>query len=151
MSDKTYYYKKDTKDIVIIGAHFKNAFRGADQNLATIDGVFQVSDTPSDVEVDTEYDKMRIKTVSADTITMDNKDNSITLNKNKDTALMVGIGIRTADQDEITELQNPLRFYIYKEITEPGTYAIRGAVKNVVEGETPSWDPKTLRRILLRH
>ncbi len=145
MADKTYYYKKDigdTKDIVIIGAHFKNAFRGADQNLATIDGVFQVSDTPSDVEVDTEYDKMRIKTVSADTITMDNKDNSITLNKNKDTALMAGIGIRTADQDEITA-ENPLRFYIYKEITEPGTYAIRGAVKNVVDGETPSWDPKT--------
>jgi S-layer protein (TIGR01567 family) len=47
MSDKTYYYKKnlgDTQDIVIIAVHFKNAFRGADQNLATIDGVFQISE-----------------------------------------------------------------------------------------------------------
>ncbi len=145
MADKTYYYKKDigdTKDIVIVAAHFKNAFRGADQNLATVDGIWQVSDTPASVEVDTEYDKMRIASVSADTIAMDNKDNSITLSKNKDTALMAGIGIKTADQDDISA-DNPLRFYIYKEITEPGTYAIRGAVDKVVDGATPSWTPKT--------
>ena len=38
--DKTYYYKKDigdSKDVVIVAAHFKNAFRGAEQNLATIE------------------------------------------------------------------------------------------------------------------
>ena len=50
MADKTYYYKKDIgdhqKDIVIIAAHFKNAFRGADQNLATVDGIWQVSEHP---------------------------------------------------------------------------------------------------------
>ena len=51
----------------------------------------------------------------AGTITMDNKDNAITLSKNKDTALMTGIRIKTADNDT-------LRYYIYKEITEPGTY-----------------------------
>jgi S-layer protein (TIGR01567 family) len=125
MADKTYYYKMDigdTKNIVIIGAHFKNAFRGADQNLATVDGVFQVSDTATDVEVDTEYDKMRISSVSADSITMDNKDNSITLSKNKDTTLMVGIGIKTADQDTITA-EDPLRFYIYKTTTIEGAAA----------------------------
>jgi len=125
MGDKTYYYKKDigdTKDIVIIAAHFKNAFRGADQNLATVDSVWQVSDTPASVEVDTEYDKMRIASVTADTITMDNKDNSITLSKNKDSTLMAGIGIKTADQDEITA-DNPLRFYIYKSATIEGAAA----------------------------
>ncbi len=48
MADKTYYYKKDvadSKDLVIIAVHFKNAFRGADQNLATVDGAWQISDT----------------------------------------------------------------------------------------------------------
>ncbi len=48
MSDKTYYYKKDvadSKDLVILAVHFKNAFRGADQNLATVDGAWQISDT----------------------------------------------------------------------------------------------------------
>ncbi|NPV61458.1 MAG: S-layer protein [Methanotrichaceae archaeon] len=145
MADKTYYYKMDigdTQDIVIIGAHFKNAFRGADTNLATVDGIFQVSDTASDVEVDTEYEKMRISSVSADSITMDNKDNSITLSKNKDTALMPDIAIKTADQDTITA-EDPLRFYIYKEYTEPGTYELRGAVQGVVDGATVAWTPET--------
>ena len=78
----------------------------------------------SSVEVDTEYDKMTIRNVDAtdDTITMDNKDNSITLSKNKDTALMAGIGIKTADQDDVTA-ENPLRFYIYKAATIEGAAA----------------------------
>ena len=47
MADKTYFYKKDvggSKDLVIIAVHFKNAFRGVDSNLITIDGVWQISD-----------------------------------------------------------------------------------------------------------
>jgi S-layer protein (TIGR01567 family) len=130
MADKTYYYKKDvgdSKDLVIIAVHFKNAFRGADQNLATIDGVWQISDTATEVKVDTEYDKMRIASVTADTITMDNKDNTVTLSKNKDISLMGDIKIKTADQDVVDDA-NPLRYYIYKEITEPGTYELRGSV-----------------------
>ncbi len=145
MTDQTYYYKKnigDTEKLVIIGVRFKNAFRGADQDIATVKGIFQVSDQPMDVSVDTEYDKMRISKVDATSIEMDNKDNAITLNKNKDIALMAGIHVKTADQDVI-DAENPLRFYIYKEITEPGTYEIRGAVQQVVDGATVSWDPKT--------
>ncbi len=124
MKDKTYYYKKDigdSKDVVIVAAHFKNAFRGAEQNLATIDGLWQLSDTPRDVSENTEYDKMTIQTVTADAIMMNNEDNDITLSKNKDISLMPGVGIKTADADE-------LRYYLYKEITEPGTYEIRGNV-----------------------
>ena len=52
LADKTYYYKKDlgnTKGIVIIAVHFKNAFRGSDQDLATIDGVWQISDEQEDM------------------------------------------------------------------------------------------------------
>lgn len=116
-ADKTYYYKKDvgdSKDIVIIAIHFRNAFQGSDQNLAIIDGFWQISDTATAVKVDSEYDKMRIASVSADTITMDNKDYAITLSKNKDILLMGDIGIRTADQDDISA-KNPLRYYIYSD------------------------------------
>ena len=77
--------------------------------------------TASDVSENTEYDKMTIQTVTADSITMNNEDNDITLSKNKDISLMPGISIKTADADE-------LRYYIYKEITEPGTYELRGTV-----------------------
>ncbi len=85
---------------------------------------------------------MRIKTVSADTISMDNKDNSITLTRNTNIALMGDIAIKTADQDEITA-ENPMRFCIYKELTKPGTYELRGAVESVIDGYTPTWTPQT--------
>jgi S-layer protein (TIGR01567 family) len=117
-ADKTYYYKNpavgEQKKLVTVGVHFKNAFRGADSNLATVDGEWQISDTPTEVKADTQYDKMTIRTVdaTAGTITMDNKDNAITLSKNKDITFMGGIKIRTADQDEISA-ENPLRYYIY--------------------------------------
>ena len=116
MKDKTYYYKKDigdSKDVVIVAAHFKNAFRGADQNLATVDGLWQLSDTPKDVSENTEYDKMTIQTVTADSISMDIEDNDITLSKNKDISLMPGVSIKTADADA-------LRYYIYKEANIEG-------------------------------
>jgi hypothetical protein len=47
---------------------------------------------------------------------MDNKDNDITLSKNKDTSLMGVIRIKTADSDT-------LRYYIYKAVTIEGAAA----------------------------
>ena len=121
MADKTYCYRNpqvgDQKNLVTIAVHFRNAFRGADQNIATIDGVWQISDAPIEVKAGTQYDKMTIR--SADTtngvITMDNKDSPITLSKNKDTLLMGGIYLQTADSDS-------LRYYIVKheEIKDTG-------------------------------
>jgi S-layer protein (TIGR01567 family) len=141
MADKTYYYKKDvadSKDLVILAVHFKNAFRGADQNLATVDGAWQISDTATEVDVDTEYEKMRIATVSNDTITMDNKDNTVTLARNKDITIMGDMAIVTSDQDDITA-EDPLRYYLAKKLTEPGTYHIRGSVAT---GDY-TWTPDT--------
>jgi hypothetical protein len=48
------------------------------------------------------------------TITMDNKDNQITLGNNMDIPLMGKIHIRTANQDPI-DAANPLRYYLYSE------------------------------------
>ncbi len=48
--DDTYTYPRyfdDSEDIKVIKVHFENAFRGSYQNLATIDRVWQVSDTNS--------------------------------------------------------------------------------------------------------
>ena len=122
MKDKTYYYKKDvgdSKDVVIVAAHFKNAFRGADQDLATVDGLWQLSDTATDVSENTEYDKMTIQTVTADSIMMNNEDNDITLSNDKDISLMEGVRIKTADPSS-DEPADTLRWYIYKEVTIEG-------------------------------
>jgi hypothetical protein len=56
-----------------------------------------------------EYGKLRISTIDSNTgvITLDNKDNAITLSKNKNIEIIPGIYIRTADNDT-------LGYYIYK-------------------------------------
>lgn len=48
MGDNTYYYKKNvgySDGLLIIAVHFKNAFRGGDSIQATIDGVWQISES----------------------------------------------------------------------------------------------------------
>lgn len=114
--DKTYYYRNpqvgEQQNLVTIGVYFKNAKNIQNQTVATVNGIWQISETPTEVKADTQYDKMLLRTVDATNgiITMDNKDNAITLSKNKDTILMGGIRIKTANNDT-------LRFYIYKEET----------------------------------
>jgi S-layer protein (TIGR01567 family) len=119
----TYYYKKDlgqAKNLVIIAVHFQFAVNHADPectncntDAADIDGVWQISDTPISVKVDEEYNKMSIRNVDPTTmtITMDNKDNKVTLSKNKDIMLMGDIQIKTADSND-----EPNRFYIHKSV-----------------------------------
>ncbi|MCX6641836.1 MAG: S-layer protein domain-containing protein [Candidatus Bathyarchaeota archaeon] len=77
----------------------------------------------SNAKPDMEYGKLRVSTIDATTgiITLDNKDNAITLSKNMNTEILPGIFIRTADN-------YTLRYYIYKNITTLGTYEIRGSV-----------------------
>ena len=71
----------------------------ADTNIATADGVFQISDTITPLKPDQQYDKMSIRNVDATglAINMDNKDNQVTLSKNKDIVLMQDIHIKTAN------------------------------------------------------
>ena len=125
LADKTYLYKKDIgelKDFVVIAVHFKNAFRGADMDLATVNGLWQLCETPVYVAEGAEYDKMTVQSVTDDAITMANQGAEITLGRNKDVFIMPGMSIRTADADA-------LRYYIYREITDPGTYEIRSTVE----------------------
>jgi tetratricopeptide (TPR) repeat protein len=54
--DTTYVYAMDNEqegDVPIIKVHFKNSFRGLDQNLTTVDSIWQVSESnPSSVILD---------------------------------------------------------------------------------------------------
>jgi S-layer protein (TIGR01567 family) len=51
----------------------------------------------------------------------------VTLSRNKDIPLMGDLKIITSDQSTVDDA-NPLRYYIAKEITEPGTYEVCGQV-----------------------
>ncbi len=118
LNDETYCYKKDvgdTSDVVTIAVHFKDAFHSSGKDIATTDGIFQISGDPKFLDSNEDYGRMRISSVDPDQgiIIMDNQENPITLGEDKDLELMPGFRIRTADQDEISAL-NPLRFYVYR-------------------------------------
>ena len=141
MTDKTYYYTKDVEDqnnLVIIAVHFKNAFMGADEGISTVDGIFQISDEPISVMPETVFGKMTISDVTVDRIAMDNRENTITLSKNKDFLLAGDLHLRTADQ-RVVDGSHPLRYYPCREIDQPGNYDIRGAVSRESTGEV-TWD-----------
>ena len=82
----------------------------AGRSEAIVDGIWQISEKPISVNPDMSYDKMRIRSIDATNgvITMDNKDNAMTLNRNRDVSLFPGIGLQTADNDS-------LRFFIYRQ------------------------------------
>jgi len=120
IDDQTYYYKTQvgtTSDIIQIAVHFKNAFISDNSDIATVDGIFQISDAPISLNNGQQFDKMSIRNVDSTGmfIVMDNKDNQITLSKNKDVSLMQNIYIKTSDQDTINDVA-PLRYYIYQKL-----------------------------------
>ena len=57
--DKTYWYKNpavgEQKKLVTIAIHFKNAINIQNQTVATVDGIWQISDIPIEVKADTQY------------------------------------------------------------------------------------------------
>jgi len=124
MAEKTFLYREDfgsSRDVLIIAVHFKNAFRGADQDLATIEGIWQLSTEAVDVSEGTDFDKMTVQTATAENIVMNNEGSDLTLGRNKDISLMPDIGIRTADSGS-------LRYCLYREIADREGFSLRGAV-----------------------
>ena len=112
MVDQTYYYRKDlgdTHDIILIAVHFRSIYKDAEQPMAIVDGIWQISDTPTQLNINQQYGKMSIRNVDATSlsITMDNKNNPINLTRKSDIELMPSIHLRTADNET-------LRYYVYK-------------------------------------
>ena len=77
--DKTYTYKKilsedSDETVVIIAVHFKNAFKSPDVELTTVDGIWQISDSPIKIKEGCRFGNMSIEYVSGEKITMTNED-----------------------------------------------------------------------------
>ena len=52
VEDKTYTYTRHLgggEDVSVIAVHFKSSFRGADRDVAIVDGIWQISETPKNV------------------------------------------------------------------------------------------------------
>jgi S-layer protein (TIGR01567 family) len=145
-ADKTYYYKKDLgtqKGLVTIAVHIKNAFNDTETAVITVDGIWQLSEKSTPVDLGAKFNKMSVDKVDgkAGIITLNNAGMPITLQKKSDVPLMGDLHLKAADSDT-------LRFYIYREATEPGTYDLRGAIAgatgqtdNLVDGSF-TWNPQ---------
>lgn len=98
-STYTYKVRIGSEDVPIIAAHISNVFRGREADLVTVDGIFQVSDTPESVEEGDKHGKMEVESLSDDGITMKN-DGSISLGRGKDVEIMGNLRLRVADNPE---------------------------------------------------
>ncbi len=101
MKSSTYTYKIriSSEDVPIIAAHISNVFRGREADLATVDGIFQVSDSPESVEEGDKHGKMEVDSLSDEGITMKN-DGSISLGRGRDIEIMGNLKFRVADNVE---------------------------------------------------
>jgi len=85
-------------NVPIVAAHINNVFRGTEADLATIDGLFQISDTAESVDDGERFDRMEIDGVSDQGITAKN-DGAISLGRGRTIDVMGNIRFQVADSD----------------------------------------------------
>ncbi|HSD57238.1 MAG TPA: S-layer protein domain-containing protein, partial [Methanotrichaceae archaeon] len=98
-SESNYLYKVDIgseNEVPIIAAHIQSVFRGTEADLATVDAIFQVSDSAESVEGGEVIGNLEVDEVSQDGITMTN-DGSITLAQGRTVEIMDNLRFRVAD------------------------------------------------------
>ena len=131
--DDDYVYKKDlgsNEDVSIIAVRFDDIFRGTETNAVLINGIFQISENFMKIEADDEFEKMEVNSIGDNEITMKNTD-SIDLGRGDTIKIMGKLKFIVADDDT-------LRFGPVVDMSEPGTYELRGTV---AEDEKLKWTP----------
>ncbi len=136
----TFVYKKDlgsARDIPILAIYIKTVFTGIETSTVIVEGIFQISDSYTDVDPGDEFGQMEISSTSSSGITMKN-DRSVSLGAGDDFNLMGKINIIVADS-------STLRFAPYVDMSEPGTYELRGTV---TDDASFDWTPFNFEALL---
>jgi len=110
-------------DVVVLRVHVNQIFQGAAGRIAQIQGIWLI-DYANAMTVDSndEFGKLNDVSINGDTLSITNED-TFTLTRNSDQEIARGLYFKVAET-----ASNVLRFYVFKQITEPGTYKIRGEV-----------------------
>ncbi len=125
----TYITKVGNVDnLPVIAVHIDSVFRGTDVNVAFIKGLFQISDSFTQVESGDRYGAMEITAIGSNQIAMENK-NALDLSPGNTIDLMGNLKIIVADNSSV------LRFALSAART--GTYDVRGTIYPVVNEWTP--------------
>ncbi|VVB64488.1 S-layer protein [uncultured archaeon] len=87
------------KDVPMIAAHVQSVFKGTEADLATVDGLFQLSDSPANVEEGEMQGKMKVETLTDTGISMKN-DGSISLGRGRTVGIMGNLKFVIADNND---------------------------------------------------
>ncbi|MBU4373659.1 MAG: S-layer protein, partial [Euryarchaeota archaeon] len=110
--NEDYYYTKkvgSVSDLPIIAVHFEKVFRGREVNAVFIRGVFQISESYTQVKSGNKHGAMKIDSVNSSLIKMVN-DNTIDLSSGSTSGVMGNIKFKVADSRD-------LRFYPFVMVT----------------------------------
>ncbi|SFM57709.1 S-layer protein domain-containing protein [Methanolobus profundi] len=131
-SDDDYIYEIELgeEDVPIIVVHFNNIFQGTETNAVFVEGIFQISEDYIEIEAGDTFGKMEVDALGSDMITMENSD-SISLGRGDSVTIMGKLKFIVADD-------NTLRFGPIVDMSDPGTYELRGTV---AEDEELEWTP----------
>ncbi|WP_407282891.1 S-layer protein domain-containing protein [Methanolobus sp. WCC1] len=121
----------DADDVALIIIHIDDVFSGTESNAVFIQGVFQISDDYTELDDGESIGEMEITSISDELIEMEN-DGTVSLSKGKTINLMGSINLVVADNDDI-------RFAPYVDMSDPGTYELRGTVAE--DDDLLTWTP----------
>ena len=121
---------QDEDDVVVLRVHVNQVFQGAVDSIAQIEGLWLIDYANAmTIESDDEFGELNDVSINGATLTITNED-TFTLTRDDEEEIAEGLFFKTADDT------TALRFYAMKQITEPGTYEVRG---EVAEGDF-KWD-----------
>jgi len=124
---------QDEDDVVVLKVHVNQVFQGAVDSIAQIEGLWLIDYANAmTIESDDEFGALDDVSIDGATLTIKNED-TFTLTRDSSEEVAEGIYFKTADTPS-----SVLRFYAMKEITEPGTYELRGKVASGTADQT--WD-----------
>ena len=134
-SNSDYVYSTrlgSTEDVPVIAVNFSSIFHGTESDAVTIQGIFQISDQYLKINGGDNFGEMEVSSISDSGISMKNG-NSIPLSKGSTVNIMGKLNFIVADADD-------LRFAPVVNMSEPGTYELRGTVHDE-KFNTTVWTP----------
>jgi S-layer protein (TIGR01567 family) len=126
-SDNTWEVQLDgiqgENGVAVFRVHVNQIFQGEVDSIAQIEGLWLIDYANATViEPDDEFGALNDVSLNGDTLAISNAD-TFTLTRNSYQEIASGLYFKVADT-----ASNVLRFYVMKELTEPGIYEIRGQV-----------------------
>ncbi|MBU4139708.1 MAG: S-layer protein, partial [Euryarchaeota archaeon] len=119
-------------DVPLLGVHFDSVFRGRELNAAFVRGVFQISESFTQVKSGDRYGELEISSISSSGIDMSNR-NSLSLSSGNTVDLVGNLKIVVADS-------STLRFALSVERT--GAFEMRGTIYPPSNPKTYEWNTR---------